>query len=227
MTPLPLRGRLVADYSLTCATTAAFFFFPRLELPDRGFCAKLQAPPPIVIVPQAFVLSTVWCCVDWWNVRWSEHRVVLCWLVECTVTWAPCGTVLTSGMHGNLSTVWYCVDWWNARWPEHHVVLCWLVECTVTWAPCGTVLTGGMHGNLSTVWYCVDRWNARWPEHRVVLCWLVECRIIWVWFHHSNDCNPPHLVVTDISLVFSETCTVTYFACFVWNPPVFHHVAML
>ena len=32
-------------------------------------------------------LTTMWYCTDWWKVRWSDHHVVLCWLVECTMIW--------------------------------------------------------------------------------------------------------------------------------------------
>ena len=87
------------------------------------------------------------------------HDVELCWLVECTMIWPPCGTVLTGGMHDDLTAMWNCVDWWNARWSDRHVELCWLMECTM--------------------WNCVDWWNARWSDRHVVLCWLVECTTKW------------------------------------------------
>ena len=124
-------------------------------------------------------LTTMWWCVYWWNARWSDHHVVLCGLVECTMILPLCGAVLTGGMYNDPTTVWCCVDWWNTRWSDHRVVLCWLVECTIIWPPCGTVLTGGMHGDLTTIWYCGHWWKALWSDHHVVLCWLVECTMIW------------------------------------------------
>ena len=51
---------------------------------DRRFRVALRAPP---LSSQASDLTTVWYWVDWWNARWSDHRVVLCWLVECTMSW--------------------------------------------------------------------------------------------------------------------------------------------
>ena len=103
-------------------------------------------------------LTIVWYCCYWWNAWWSDHRVVLCWLVEGTSIWPPVGTVLTCGRHDDLTTIWHGSDWLK----------------TMIWPPCGTVLTGARHDDLTIMWPCVDWWNRRWSDHHVVLCWLVE-----------------------------------------------------
>ena len=178
---------------------------------SRGFRAELKAPPPaIVAVSQAFDLPTMWYCVDRWNARWFDHHVVLCWQVECTMIWPPCGTVLTGGMHDDLTTMWYCIDRWNARWFDHHVVLCWQVECTMIWPPSGTVLTGGMHDDLTTMWYCVDRWNARWPDLFPARKWKK-----FAWFNCSRHLSPSLNVYQNL------------LESFVRNSPVFRSFAVL
>ena len=65
---------------------------------QRGFCAECQAR----LSPQAVELTTMWCCVDWWNAWRSDHCVVLWRLMECMMIWPPCGNVLTGGMHDDL-----------------------------------------------------------------------------------------------------------------------------
>ena len=142
--------------------------------------SALRSKPRLHRSSLTFDLTTMWYCIDWWNARWSDHRMVLCWLVECAMIWTPCGTVLTGGMHDDLTTMWYCSNWLNARWSDHRMVLCWLVECAMIWPPYGTVLTRGMHGDLTTVWYCANWWNARWSDHHVV---LLLCFSLWkaVW----------------------------------------------
>ena len=79
---------------------------------------------------QGFVLSSKLLSHSFLTSFWPCHHMVLCWLVDCTKIWPPCGTVLTGGMHDDLTTMWYCVDWWNAWWSDH---LCSLVECIMTW----------------------------------------------------------------------------------------------
>ena len=46
-------------------------------------CSALGSAPPLS--SQAFEVTTMWSCGDWWNARKSDHHVVLWWLVECTM----------------------------------------------------------------------------------------------------------------------------------------------
>ena len=179
-------------------------WYPTIGLtnPDRAFCAEVWAPSPS---SQDFDLTTVWYCVDMWNAPWSDHHVVLSWLVECTMIW----------LLVECTMIWLlCVGWWNDPWSDYHVVLCCLMECTMILSPCGTVLTGGMHDDLTAMWYCTESWNARWSDHHVcwlicvdwrwsdylvVLCWLMGRTLrFWVWLQHSNECDLLHLTTADI-----------------------------
>ena len=151
-----------------------FFFFSSLSSAclSVGFFAELQALPlfhkPSIWLPCGTVLTggmysdltTMWYCVDcgmynvliamwyyvdWWNVQWSDCHVVLCWLVECTVIWLPCGTVLTGGMHNDLTAMWYCVDWWNALWLESDSAFRWLWLAS---SDCSRWLLSSLNGRL-------------------------------------------------------------------------------
>ena len=52
---------------------------------------ELEAPPPKVTVPQAFILTTMWHCTDWWTAQWfgsdfSIQMNVICfnWIFNCS-----------------------------------------------------------------------------------------------------------------------------------------------
>ena len=60
----------------------------------------VEAPLSIVTVPQAFSLTTMLHCVDWWN-AWGI------W-VEAPLS------IVTVPQAFSLTTMLHCVDWWNA-----------------------------------------------------------------------------------------------------------------
>ena len=89
-----------------------------------------------VLTDRMYYLTTMWYSINWQNVR-SDHHVVQCWLIECTI-WPPCGTVLTHNLC-YLTTIGYWADWRNVR-SDRLVVLCY-----------PNSHTGHMFLNLSTL----------------------------------------------------------------------------
>ena len=55
----------------------------------------MTALPFIVTVSQAFNLTTMWCCLDWWNAWWSESDssipVNVIWLQLTSLVISECG----------------------------------------------------------------------------------------------------------------------------------------
>ena len=126
--------------------------------------SALTSKPRLHRSSQAFDLTTIWYCSNWWNARWSDRHMVLCWLVECAMIWTSGGTVLIDGMHHECT-----------------------IECTMIWPPCGTVLTGWKHDDLTTRWYCSNWWNARWSN--LVAADISRHPLTWatVYFAFSNQ----------------------------------------
>ena len=88
-------------------------------------------------------------------------------------------------------------------------------------------------GYISLDLFCFARpfivslsWTFSLDAMSVVICWLVDCMVIKLRVQHSDGCDLPHLVATDISRR-QWTCSITCFESFVLSPPAFRSLAIL
>ena len=145
---------------------------------------------PLPLSSQAFHLTTVWHCADWFDRRfctqlqasasfltnfWSDHRMALCWLVWQRVPYSALSlasflTIFPSDHCLELCwLVWHRVlhsalnpaYFFTIFWSDHHVALCWLV-----WH-------GVLHSALNpTSFFTTFHPTTMWQ------CWLVWQRVL-------------------------------------------------
>ena len=184
------HSRGITDTARHVATVEGLLFGLWVMLPVlhrlEGSVLNSLAPPPIVFT-QAFILTTMWYCADWWDALLessSSFVISLRWL-----QWIPhCQKWMCT-----ISDSWF---WKFGTQPSYA-----LLPCSNSWAKHGSLSSGFLYTiiicGILIGWNCLGDWQPR------TLCCLWLAAIVWV-------TGSPKLSVAYDRVIGSQEPSVAY-----------------